>query len=82
MICDSVAIISKGTIIKQGTMDDLLQGHTVLEIHAEDVTNDIISKLEKIDEDVILDETIKCMWKKPGDTRSCFINYCRRWKAL
>lgn len=60
MICDSVAIISKGTIIKQGTMDDLLQGHTVLEIHAEDVTNDIISKLEKIDDDVIFDgKTIK-----------------------
>jgi len=55
MVCDSAAIISKGTIIKQGKMNELLEGDTVLDIHAEDITNEILNKLEKIDEDVVFD---------------------------
>lgn len=53
MICDSAAIISKGNIIKQGKMNDLLEGNTILDIHVEDINNEILNKLEKFDEDMI-----------------------------
>ncbi|AKN29749.1 multidrug ABC transporter ATPase [Clostridium carboxidivorans P7] len=52
MICDSAAIISKGNIIKQGKMNDLLEGNTILDIHVEDINNEILNKLEKFDEDL------------------------------
>jgi ABC-2 type transport system ATP-binding protein len=55
MVCDSAAIISKGTIIKQGKMTELLAGNTVLDIHAEDINNEILNKLEKIDENITFD---------------------------
>ncbi|WPC40366.1 ABC transporter ATP-binding protein [Clostridium sp. JS66] len=55
MICDSAAIISKGNIIKQGKMNDLLEGNTVLDIHVEDINNEILNKLEKFDEDITFD---------------------------
>jgi ABC-2 type transport system ATP-binding protein len=55
MICDSVAIISKGSIVKQGKIDDLLEGNTVLDIHVENINNEILNKLEKIDEDTTFD---------------------------
>ncbi|MBV7274470.1 ABC transporter ATP-binding protein [Clostridium sp. PL3] len=55
MICDSAAIISKGIIIRQGKMNDLLEGNTVLDIHVEDVNNEILNKLEKFDENLIFD---------------------------
>jgi ABC-2 type transport system ATP-binding protein len=55
MICDSVAIINKGVIIKQGNMNDLLEGDTVLDINTEDINNEILNKLEKIDENIIFD---------------------------
>ncbi|AWI04323.1 ABC transporter ATP-binding protein [Clostridium drakei] len=53
MICDSAAIISKGNIIKQGKMNNLLEGNTILDIHVEDINNEILNKLEKFDEDII-----------------------------
>lgn len=55
MICDSAAIISKGSIVKQGKIDDLLEGNTVLDIHVENINNEILNKLEKIDEDMTFD---------------------------
>lgn len=55
MVCDSVAIISKGTIIKQGKMADILEGDIILDIDVENVDNKILNKLEKIDEDVTFD---------------------------
>ncbi|WP_411681953.1 ABC transporter ATP-binding protein [Clostridium thailandense] len=55
MICDSAAIISKGSIIRQGKMNDLLEGNTVLDIPVEDVNNEILNKLEKFDENLIFD---------------------------
>lgn len=68
LVCDSAAIISKGTIIKQGKMNDLLEGDTVLDIHAENVNNEILNKLEKIDEDVIFDgKSIKMHVKENGE---------------
>lgn len=55
MVCDSVAIISKGTIIKQGKMADLLAGDTILHIHVENINNEILNKLSKIDEGITFD---------------------------
>lgn len=53
IICDSAAIISKGNIVKQGKINDLLEGNTILDIHVEDINNEILNKLEKFDEDLI-----------------------------
>lgn len=55
MVCDSAAIISKGNILKQGKMSELLEGNTVLDIQVEDINNEILNKLEKIDENVTFD---------------------------
>ncbi|RMD03152.1 ABC transporter ATP-binding protein [Clostridium autoethanogenum] len=55
MICDSAAIISKGSIVKQGKINDLLEGNTVLDIHVENINNEILNKLEKIDENMTFD---------------------------
>jgi ABC-2 type transport system ATP-binding protein len=55
MVCDSAAIISKGNIIKQGKMSELLEGNTVLDIQVEDINNEILNNLEKIDENVTFD---------------------------
>lgn len=55
MVCDSAAIISKGTIIKQGKMTELLAGNTILDIQVEDINNEILNKLEKIDENITFD---------------------------
>ncbi|WML32857.1 ABC transporter ATP-binding protein [Clostridium sp. OS1-26] len=68
MVCDSVAIISKGSIIKQGKMAELLEGDTMLDIHVENINNEILNKLEKIDEDVIFDgKNIKMHVKENGE---------------
>lgn len=68
MVCDSAAIISKGSIIRQGKMVDLLEGDTVLDIHVENINNEILNKLEKIDEDVTFDgKNIKMHVKKNGE---------------
>lgn len=55
MVCDSAAIISKGNILKQGKMSELLEGNTVLDIQVEDINNEILNKLEMIDENVTFD---------------------------
>jgi ABC-2 type transport system ATP-binding protein len=55
MVCDSAAIISKGNIIKQGKMSELLEGNTVLDIQVKDINNEILNNLEKIDENVTFD---------------------------
>ncbi|NMM62539.1 ABC transporter ATP-binding protein [Clostridium sp. P21] len=55
MICDSAAIISKGKIVKQGKINDLLKGNTVLDIHVENINNEILNKLKKIDKHVTFD---------------------------
>lgn len=52
MICDSVAIISKGRIIKQGKMEELLEGNTVLDINVDNINNEIINILKGIDENL------------------------------
>jgi ABC-2 type transport system ATP-binding protein len=49
MICDSVAFINKGTIVKQGRMDDILKSRITLDISAENIGVAIKGKLLEID---------------------------------
>lgn len=48
-VCDSAAIIKKGSIIKYGKMEDLLQSKLILEIHAEDLNSEVLNKLKDFD---------------------------------
>ena len=47
-VCDTVAIIKKGSIIKYGKMEDILQSKLILEIHAEDLNSEVLNKLRDI----------------------------------
>lgn len=49
-VCDTAAIINKGSIVKYGKMDDLLQSKLILEIHVEDLNREIINKLRDFDD--------------------------------
>ncbi|WP_010245262.1 ABC transporter ATP-binding protein [Acetivibrio cellulolyticus] len=48
-VCDSAAIIKKGSVIKYGKMDDILESKLILEIHAEDLNNEVLNKLRNFD---------------------------------
>lgn len=48
-VCDTVAIINKGSIIKYGKMHDILESKLTLDIHAEDLNSEILSKLRDFD---------------------------------
>lgn len=48
-VCDSAAIIKKGTIIKYGKMDDILESKLILEIHGSDLNSEILNKLRGFD---------------------------------
>jgi ABC-2 type transport system ATP-binding protein len=54
MVCDSVAFINKGIIIKQGKMDEILESKVVLDIKADNINKVIIDKLNEIDRDMII----------------------------
>lgn len=47
MICDSIAIIKKGSIIKYGRTNDILEGNLVLEICADGLTQAILNRLKQ-----------------------------------
>lgn len=49
MICDSIAIVNKGTIIKEGDMESMLQSHVTLDIRVEGMNPGVLSQLKKID---------------------------------
>lgn len=49
MVCDSASIINRGSIIKYGKMEDLLQGKIILEIRAQNINDFIISELKRFD---------------------------------
>jgi ABC-2 type transport system ATP-binding protein len=48
-VCDSAAIIKKGSIIKYGKMDNILESKLILEIHAEDLNSEVLNKLRGFD---------------------------------
>mgnify|MGYP005840329685 CR=1 FL=1 len=52
-VCDSIAIIKNGTILKQGNMDKILQGKTRLQIKAGNLNRVIWMKLKEIDPELI-----------------------------
>lgn len=48
-ICDSIAIIKNGSILKQGSMESILEGKTVLRIAADHITPQVLAKLKGFD---------------------------------
>jgi ABC-2 type transport system ATP-binding protein len=48
-VCDTAAIIKKGSIIKYGKMDEILESKLILEIHGADLNSEIINKLRGFD---------------------------------
>ncbi|WP_238886141.1 ABC transporter ATP-binding protein [Clostridium sp. YIM B02551] len=48
-VCDSAAIIKKGSIIKYGKMDNILQSKLILEIHAEALNSEVLNALRDLD---------------------------------
>lgn len=55
-VCDTVAIINKGSIIEYGKMNDILESKFILEIHAENINNDILNKLRGFDNNLTYSE--------------------------
>jgi ABC-2 type transport system ATP-binding protein len=53
MVCDSVAFIKKGSIIKHGRIDDILESKITVEITAENITEDIKGRLREIGSSVL-----------------------------
>lgn len=53
MICDQVAIINDGKIIKQGSLQDLLKKKTLLQLRVENINQAIINQLSKIDKSLV-----------------------------
>ena len=47
-ICDTAAIIKKGSIIKYGKMEDILKSKFILEIHAEGLNSEVLNKLREL----------------------------------
>lgn len=48
-VCDTAAIIKKGTVIKYGKMEDILESKLILEIHGSDLNSEILNKLRSFD---------------------------------
>lgn len=49
MVCDSTAIINKGCIVSHGKLEDILESKIQLQIEADGVETDTLSKLRSID---------------------------------
>ncbi len=52
MICDSAAIIKRGSIAAFGKMDDMLENKITLEIRAENIHDELLAKLRTLDPDM------------------------------
>jgi len=55
MVCDSVVVINKGSVVIQGNMEELLKGEEILHICAENISDEVINTLKKIDENLIFE---------------------------
>jgi ABC-2 type transport system ATP-binding protein len=55
MVCDSLAIINKGSLVKQGKLEDILESKLILYIEADDISDEILSKLKGIDPILLYD---------------------------
>lgn len=49
MVCDSAAIIHKGTLLRCGSMEDILESKITLDIHAENLDHEILNRLRRFD---------------------------------
>lgn len=68
MVCDSAAIINKGSIIVQGPMERILAGKLTLEIHADDIGEGTMNKLRELDSKLsVLNGRIKMLIKNRED---------------
>ncbi len=52
-VCDSIAIIKNGSIIRHGSMDEILEGKNRLEITAKNLTPAIVAALRRIDPELV-----------------------------
>lgn len=60
MVCDHAAIINKGSIVRCGKMEDILESKLTLEIHAKNVTPELIQRLSRYGSDITYEkENIK-----------------------
>jgi len=48
-VCDTVAIIKKGSVVKYGKMEDILESKLILEIHAEGLSSQVLDILRGFD---------------------------------
>lgn len=68
MVCDSAAIINKGSVIAQGSMSDMLQGEQVIDIHAENLSDELIRELRNISPNLeLMNNRIKMSVKTKED---------------
>lgn len=51
-ICDSIAIIKNGCILRQGSIENILDGKTVLSITAGNITQPVLYRLKELDPDL------------------------------
>lgn len=58
MICDQVAIINAGRVIKQGSLQSLLNQKTQLQISVDNIKNSIIQQLLTIDNHLVYDHQL------------------------
>jgi len=56
MVCDSVAIIKKGSVIQKGSMEEILERHITLQINAAGVSDEVLNKLRNFDRDAAVSE--------------------------
>jgi ABC-2 type transport system ATP-binding protein len=57
MVCDSVVIINKGSVVIQGDMKELLKGEEILHIYAEEISKDVVETLKKLDSNMIFENS-------------------------
>jgi ABC-2 type transport system ATP-binding protein len=57
MVCDSVVIINKGSVVIQGDMKELLKGEEILHIYAEEISKDVVETLKKIDSNMVFENS-------------------------
>jgi ABC-2 type transport system ATP-binding protein len=74
MICDRVAIIKKGIIVKEGAMGNLLAGAVEVDMRVEGITQEMVNKLSLLGGPLKVEGSlIRLSLRKP-----CISHYCSR----
>jgi ABC-2 type transport system ATP-binding protein len=45
-VCDRVAIIQRGEVVRDGTLDELLSAHRLLDVHCENLSEELLANLK------------------------------------